>query len=68
MVNDEKCRGTSAIHHSPFTILNGDKIDERLALVDEAGIEPALTMYSASAFAKANLGFQSANCEFEEQS
>src|SRR5437016_53914 len=31
--------------------INGDKIGERLALADEAGIEPALTMYSRPAFA-----------------
>ena len=38
---------TSGIHPG----INGDKIGERLALADEAGIEPALTMYSRPAFA-----------------
>jgi hypothetical protein len=39
--------------NSPFSIhpVDGDKIGERLALADEAGIEPALTMYSRPAFA-----------------
>jgi hypothetical protein len=32
-------------------IINGDNIGERIALADEAGIEPALAMYSAPAFA-----------------
>jgi hypothetical protein len=34
----------------------GDKIGERLALADEAGIEPTLTIYSRPAFAKVRKG------------
>src|SRR6185369_4025868 len=62
MVNDEKCRVTSVNHHLPFTILNGDKIGERLAHADEAGIEPALAMYSRPAFANCPTCFSLSWC------